>query len=62
MQLRNEGDRQPAPVLRGKAQELSLEIQKWDGMQAVTHWQLEIQGRLMELSSTWTTESLGTSI
>ncbi len=46
MQLRNEGDRQPAPVLRSKAQELSLEIQKWDGMQAVTHWQLENPGKV----------------
>ena len=41
MRLRNEGVIQPAPVLRGKAQEVSLELQRWDGMQAVTHWQLE---------------------
>ena len=40
MRLRNEGVIQPAPVLRGKAQEVSLELQRWDGMQAVTHWQL----------------------
>ena len=40
MRLRNEGVIQPAPALRGKAQEVSLELQKWDGMQAVTHWQL----------------------
>ena len=40
MQLRNEGAIQPAPVLRGLAQEVSRELQKWDGMQAVTHWQL----------------------
>ena len=40
MQLRNEGAIQPAPVLRGEAQEVSLAMQKWDGMQAVTHWQL----------------------
>ena len=40
MRLRNEGVVQPAPVLRGKAQEVSLEVQSWDGMQAVTHWQL----------------------
>ena len=40
MQLRNEGVIQPAPALRGMAQEVSLELQKWDGMQAVTHWQL----------------------
>ena len=40
MQLRNEGVIQPAPALRGLAQEVSLELQKWDGMQAVTHWQL----------------------
>lgn len=40
MQLRNEGVIQAAPALRGKAQELSLELQRWEGMQAVTHWQL----------------------
>ena len=40
MRLRNEGVIQPAPALRGKAQEVSLEVQSWDGMQAVTHWQL----------------------
>lgn len=40
MRLRNEGVIQPAPALHGEAQEVSLELQKWVGMQAVTHWQL----------------------
>ena len=40
MRLRNEGVIQPAPALRGKAEEVALELKKWDGMQAVTHWQL----------------------
>ncbi len=40
MRLRNEGAVQPAPALQGAAQEVSLQLQKWDGVQAVTHWQL----------------------
>lgn len=31
---------QPAPALQGLAQEVSLELHKWDGMQTFTHWQL----------------------
>ena len=46
MRLRNEGAIQPAPALRGEAQEVSLELQKWDGMQAVTHWQLGTSERV----------------
>ncbi len=40
MRLRNEGAVQPAPALRGAAREVSFQLQKWDGVQAVTHWQL----------------------
>ena len=40
MRLRNVGVIQAAPALPGLAQEVSVELQKWAGMQAVTHWQL----------------------
>ena len=40
MRLRNEGAVQPAPALLGVAREVSFQLQTWDGVQAVTHWQL----------------------
>lgn len=37
--LRNEGPLQPAPRLRGLAQEVSTEVQSWPGIVSATHWQ-----------------------
>ncbi len=40
IQLRNEGPIQPPPTLAGSAQAVSLAIQSWPEVIAVTHWQL----------------------